>query len=131
MIKVFIPEVKGRIKTNVRGFWYSNDTGKTYYDYLKVKEYVLFNTGDKYYLNRFFDYLELLQKSYNQECIAYVNNNVLSIFYNRNKIEVLSNRIYSEVKPECLKKEIKSALKAYSGITIYKEDKLYFKEVFY
>jgi len=130
MTKIFIPARKGRIKINVRGFWYSKDTNKTYYDYLKVKDYPANTLIDKYYLNQFFNFLELLQKSYNQECIAYVDNDVLSIFYNRNLIERFNRRIYSEVKPESFRQEIRAALKLYGGITIYKEGIKYFKEIF-
>ena len=35
MIKVFIPEIKGRIKTNIRGLWV-NDKGILFYDYLRI-----------------------------------------------------------------------------------------------
>ena len=35
-MKVLIPISKGKQKVNIRGFWYSKDTKKTYYDYIKI-----------------------------------------------------------------------------------------------
>jgi hypothetical protein len=129
MIKIFIPAIKSRVKTGARGFWYSKESAKTYYDYLKVVDYKLSTSKDEYCRQRFFDYLTLLKTSYKQECIAYKNDEVLTIFYNKDRQEVLSGRIYAEVK--ALRQEIKAALKEYSGITIYKDGNKYFKEVFY
>lgn len=123
MIKVFIPEAKGKVKTNVRGFWYSQDTKKTYYDYLRVD-----NIKDSFFG---LCYIKGLKVKYNQECITFIENNKLNIFYNFNRIEVLQNRIYKEVARGNLKAEIKEALKVYGGITIYKEGNKYFKEIFY
>jgi hypothetical protein len=36
MIKILIPENKGKEKSKIRGFW-KNETGKIYYDYLSLK----------------------------------------------------------------------------------------------
>jgi hypothetical protein len=122
MTKVFIPETKGRAKTDIRGFWYSNDTKRTYYDYLRIEEH---NQMPSY------KYIYNLMNKYNQEAIAIIDsNNVLKI-YSKDKIEVLSNRIYQEVDRQNLKKEIKEALNFFNGITIYKKDKTYFKEIFF
>jgi hypothetical protein len=133
MIKVFIPVNKGRVKSNIRGFWRSdytraNGKSKTYYDYLKIEKL----NFEKHYLQaEIFNIAELLKEKYNQECIAYKENNILKIYYSKDKIEILSHRLYSEVKPEVLRAEIKAALRVYGGITIYKEGKRYFKEIFY
>lgn len=122
MIKVFIPEIKGRIKTSVRGFWYSQDTKRTYYDYLKVVNTYVLNT----YV------LEDLKKKYNQEAIFYVRFNCGYIYNGIDKqIEVLPHRIIKEVLRANLRQEIKEALKVYGGVTIYKEGNKYFKEIFY
>jgi len=124
MIKVFIPEIKGRVKTSVRGFW-RNDSGKVFYDYLKIVNSFILNT----YV------LEDLRQKYNQEALFIIQNNI-GYCYNfkntlLNKIDVLNNRIYKEVLRANLKTEIKEALKVYGGVTIYKEGNKYFKEIFY
>jgi hypothetical protein len=121
MIKIFIPAIKGKQKTSVRGFWYSQDTKKTYYDYLKIV-----NTS---YIES--KQLEYLKTKYNQECIAYIDTatECLKFYYSQDKIEILSNRIYAEVKN--LRAEIKEALKLYGGVTIYKVGNKYFKEIYY
>ena len=128
MIKVFIPENKGRIKTNVRGFWYSKDTNKTYYDYLRIV-----NTS---YIEP--KQLEQLKKKYNQESIAFIDTaiNCLKVYYSRDKIEVLKYRHIIEVKRQgrntkLLKDYIKSALKLYGGLTIYIKDHSYILEVYH
>jgi hypothetical protein len=122
MIKVFIPEIKGKNKTNVRGFW-RNDKGITFYDYLKIVNTSCIESRQ----------LEALKKKYCQECIAYVDTatDCLIIYYNRDKKEVLHNRIIKEVLCGNLRQEIKTALKEYSGVTIYKISNKYFKEIFY
>jgi hypothetical protein len=119
MIKVFIPVIKGRVKASIRGFW-RNEAGKTFYDYLRL--------SNRFYL---LAELEAIQKRYNQEAIAYIDKGILKIFYSRNKIEVLSHCIFKEVLRGNLKAEIREALKVYGGITIYKKDNRYFKEIFY
>jgi hypothetical protein len=132
MIKVFIPEIKGRVKSNIRGFWYSKENKKTYYDYLKVIDYKCnYGLNGKRAL-KFYDYCEGLKSKYNQESIFVINRSNHGILYfNKSNKQYLSMRIYAEVKPEALKQEIKQALRFYGGITIYKEGKKYFKEIFY
>jgi hypothetical protein len=128
MIKVFIPANKGKIKSSVRGFW-RNDSGITYYDYLKI-------VNTSYIEPR---QLEVLKKRYNQEAISFIDTsiNCLKIYYSNNKIEVLPYRIYAEILRHNLKSEIKEALKIdlklfyFRGITIYKIGNKYFKEIFY
>jgi hypothetical protein len=125
MIKILIPESKGRNKTNVRGFWYSQDNKKVYYDYLSSQNYKDDNPAG------LFNHVDNLKSFYNQECIFYSQDNKGFIYYNRDRIEGLINRIYSEVKPENLRAEIKEALKVYGGVTIYRIGNQYFKEIFY
>ena len=121
MIKVFIPEIKGRNKTSIRGFW-RNDKGITFYDYLKIV-----NT---YNLNTWI--LEDLKTKYKQEALFYVRFNCGYVYNGIDKqIEILPNRIYKEVLRTNLKQEIKEALSVYGGVTIYKEGNKYFKEIFY
>ena len=118
MIKVFIPEIKGKVKTSVRGFW-RNDKGVLFYDYLKIGK-------------AFYGDLEFHKKHYHQESLFFINEVGQGfIYYNRDKQEVLSNRIYKEVIRANLKQEIKEALGVYSGVTIYIKGNKYFKEIFY
>jgi hypothetical protein len=131
MIKVFIPQSKGRNKTSIRGFWYSQDNKKIYYDYLSIREY---NSGvldcvDNVEL--FYRYIEHLKVEYKQEAIFYVNNNIGYCYYTRDNIEVLTNRIYAEVSRADLKHTIKNALRDFSGCTIYNEAGRYYIEVFF
>lgn len=123
MIKVFIPEIKGKIKTSVRGFW-RNAEGKLYYDYLRVKGFSFDFQEDL--INK----LNAVKQVYNQECIAYKEGKVLKIYYNKDKIEVLPHRIYKEVLRQDLKVAIKEALRQYSGLTVYNEAGKYFIEAF-
>jgi hypothetical protein len=128
MIKVFIPVIKGKVKTSVRGFWYSKDTKRTYYDYLIVRDYsYTFNRRgfSKTTLKR----LEALRIKFNQEALFFINNQGIGYIYNQDNVTELVNRIYSEVVN--LRQEIKEALRVYGGVTIYKIDNKYFKEIFY
>ena len=131
MIKVFIPEIKRRYNKKIlaRGFWYSKDNKKTYYDYLNVNEYTQ-SIEDNYYLGLFYDYLDTIKTSRNQECIFFVNGNVGNVYYSRDKIEILPGRIYKEVRKQDLRKAIKKGLMVYNGLTIYQENKRYYIEIF-
>ena len=121
MIKVFIPTDKRQSKTSVRGFWYSKESKKIYYDYLQIIE---FNDYPSYRA------IEALRVKYNQEAIAIIGDSLtLNIFY-KNRQEVLPHRIYKEVLRHDLKKAIKEALKNFSGCTIYHEQGRYYIEVF-
>jgi len=129
VIKVFIPIDKGKTKADVRGFW-RNDTGKIFYDYLKIKSYnYLYNDKSNcfYTINK----LEALKIFYKQEALFFISNNRGYIFNDRDKIDVLINRIYREIKPGNFKIEIKEALRVYGGVTIYKRGNRYFMEIYY
>jgi len=120
MIKVFIPEIKGRIKTSVRGFW-RNAEGKTFYDYIKVIQTYNLNTW----------ILEDLKKKYNQEALFYSRFNCGYIYNGLDKgTAILPHRIYLEVRRQDLRKAIKEALSRYNGATIYNKEGRYFIEVF-
>jgi hypothetical protein len=125
MIKVFIPQDKTQGKTNVRGFWYSKDNHKIYYDYLKIvsKTQFCFNS---LYLNK-------IKQEYKQEALFLIDqdNTAYIYIYSIETAEHLTHRIYKEVLKGNLKIEIKEALKIYGGVTIYKEGNKYFKEIFY
>lgn len=114
MIKIFIPQIKGKIKTSVRGFW-RNTEDRTFYDYLRVIEDNL--KGEDLLIE-----LEALKRKYNQEAIAYIDTatNCLKIYYNRDKIEVLRHCISWEclAKNE-LKTTLKKVIKKYNGSTVY------------
>ena len=124
MIKIFIPQSKGKVKTSARGFW-RNAEGKIFYDYLFIKD-LKFN-----YNYEQLNSLEYLKTKFNQECIAYKEGKVLKIFYSKDKIEILPHRIYKEVLRQDLKKEIKEALQKYDGCTIYNKLGCYFIEIFF
>jgi hypothetical protein len=131
-INVFIPELKRKFgkKDLARGLWV-NESGKVYYDYLRVNTWNL-SIKDNYGLNTFFNYLDNLKNNplNPQECIFYKIGNVGYIYYSRDKIVILPSRIYTEVKKESLKALIKESLKKYSGLTIYQENKKYYIEIF-
>jgi len=118
MIEVLIPTIKGRIKTNIRGFWLNGD-GKIEYDYLGI---IKFNSFPSH---KWIEHQRALLK---QDCIAIKEENTLIIYY-RDKSIKLTQRIYEEIKN--LKKEIKKALKEHGGITVYKIDNKFYKEIFY
>ena len=128
MIKVFIPESKGKNKTAVRGFW-RNEAGRTYYDYLSIE----IRHWDLY-LNKynliFRQYLKCILKDYKQEAVFYSQGSK-GFIYNGKETIILKHRIYKEVSRENLKAEIKEALRDYKGITIYQEGKRYYKEIYY
>jgi bifunctional DNA-binding transcriptional regulator/antitoxin component of YhaV-PrlF toxin-antitoxin module len=128
MIKILIPANKGKTKTDIRGFWYSQDNHKTYYDYLRecpLSMNYRYNALNK----RFYTLLEVLQKQEKQEAIFFISGKKGYVFYNRYKIEVLKKRIYKETTN--LKQDIKYSLKKYNGVTVYKVDNRYYIEVFY
>jgi uncharacterized protein (DUF2164 family) len=120
MIEILIPINKSRVKTNTRGFWYSQDNKKTYYDYLKVIQTYILNDN----------VIEDIKKKYNQEAIFYIDNNIGYCYYNKNKIDILPNKIYTKILKDNLKTTIKTYLKKYGGLTVYKISGNYFIEVF-
>jgi hypothetical protein len=118
MIKVFIPQSKGKVKASVRGFWYSQESKKIYYDYLKIE-------------HTYFTELEFLQWKYKQEALFYIAGKIGCIYHNNFNVNLLEHRIYAEVLRHNLRAEIKEALKLYGGVTIYQINDKYFKEIFY
>ena len=121
MIKVLIPQNKGRAKTSIRGFW-QNDTGKIYYDYLRIS-------------NSFKNQLEYLKNKYNQEAIFYIYKGKGYIYNGLNKLENILNKrkfwIIEQGKILRYKNFIKKIIKQYKGLTIYQEKGFYLLEVFY
>lgn len=128
MIKVFIPEIKGRVKKSIRGFWQSPE-GKIYYDYLKVKSLYTYSYGNQFNNSYTLNHLEALKIIHRQEALFFISQGKGYCFNDYYNVIELSNRIYKEVKN--LRQEIKEALKVYGGVTIYKEGNKYFKEIFY
>lgn len=119
MIKVLISRIKGRLKTDIRGFW-RDERGKVHYDYLAVMEFNSFPSHK--WIQR---QCEMLK----QKCIAIKEDNTLAICYSSGKIEKLNQRKYREIKN--LRVEIKDILKKYNGVTVYKIDNKYFAEIYY
>jgi hypothetical protein len=130
MIKVFIPEIKGRVKTNVRGLWL-NDKGKLFYDYLGIKIINTFFNRQRHKL--MVNKLNNIRLKYNQEALFFsdsdIGYDVGYILNNDLTITELNNKIYVEVKH--LRAEIKEALRVYGGVTIYRVGNKYFKEIYY
>jgi hypothetical protein len=122
MIKIFIPQEKSKGKTEARGFWLDN--GKIYYDYLTIE-----TLPDSIKSPELTERLEHIRKEYNQEAVFFVKNNLGYVYRHRFNFLQLPNRIYKEVKS--LKPEIKEALHKYNGVTIYKVNGKYFKEIYY
>ena len=120
MINIFIPQKKGRIKTNIRGFWLS-PSGQICYDYLRIEEHSQF-AFDSLFLDR-------LKKKYNQEALFLTDYEGAYIYTDYDKIKVLKERSNGIITN--LKKEIKHLLNKYGGVTIYKSGKSYLWEVFY
>ena len=128
MIKILIPQDKKQGKTKARGFWYSKDSHKIFYDYLiiaKLNKKEITDFKELYYR------LDFYKRVYNQEAIFYVKDNIGYCYYTRDNIEVLTNRIYKEVSRVNLKQEIKRALRVYGGITIYQESGRYYIEIYF
>ena len=121
MIKVFIPEIKGKIKTNVRGLWL-NDKGKLFYDYLREDIILPIHYKDTKSFN---GYLEQIKRIHKQEAVFYIDSQLSCgiVWYNKDKKEVLSqaveSRYYLWHKGKGLKALIKDYLKCYGGVTLY------------
>ena len=129
MIKIFIPELKGKRKTSIRGFW-RNESGKVYYDYLTSQD----NYRDENNIQGLTTYLDNLKKFYQQECIAYKDNDKLKIFYSKDKIDVLNNSITKPIdrnNRKNLKDTLKNWLKEYKGVTVYINRENYILESYY
>lgn len=128
MIKVFIPQDKTQGKTNIRGLWVNNE-GRLFYDYLK-ENILNWDLERGNYRSRFYSYLEDIKIQYKQEAIFYTYKNKGFIYYSRDKIEILTHRIYAMIGRN-FKVELKEDLKLYGGVTIYKIGAYYCKEIFY
>ena len=132
MIKVFIPEIKRKYgkKDLARGFW-KNDSGRVYYDYIKIKNFNLNIEAGHYEKELFYNYLDTLKNTLKQEAIFYIEAGQGFIYSGRDNVIILKNRIFKEVNRDNLKHSIKEALSTYSGCTIYNEAGKYFIEIFY
>ena len=136
MIKVFIPEIKGKVKTSVRGLWV-NDRGILFYDYLKVKSLrFIYGQGENnsYALKE----LQFLKRWHKQEALFftsghYKEQNKGFIFYEQDKIDVLPKVLRFTIGKDRanLKGLIKRLLRDYNGLTIYVKPEGYLLEVYY
>lgn len=129
MIKIYIPQKKHKYnKSNIRGIW--QDKNKLYYDNIKIIEYNMPIIG-VFYQDIFLKYLNTIKECYNQECIFYTIDDIGYIFYNKNKIDILSNKAHITIDKNKLKITLQAILKLYNGLTIYKNKNNYYIEVFY
>ena len=116
---IYIPQNKRKEKTNIRGFWYSKDTKKFYYDYIKTIKSL---TGDLHFV-------EYLRQEFKQEAMFFTHNDKAHIFYKPDKINVLKNRHITKHRGfKGLKKEIKDYIRIYGGVTVYKQRDSYLIE---
>lgn len=131
MIKILIPELNKRIKTDVRGLWL-NDNHKLYYDYLR-QDLLSFDLSQDNYKARFYLYLDKIKRQYNQEAIFYTYKDKGFIYYDKDKIEVLSKVLRFKIgfNKKNLRGLIKKLLRDYKGLTIYRDIQGYILEVFY
>jgi len=119
MYKIFIPQDKGRQKSNVRGFW-KNPTGRVYYDYLTIQNYKDNN------LPAFYKHLESLRRFYSQEAIFYCEHGLKSlckafIFSGPRDIVELTERVSVTISKDkkILRKYIKKYLVLFGGCSVY------------
>lgn len=120
MYKIYLPIAKGKQKSLARGFW--QDKQKIYYDYIDFKSIK----------ERDLNYIEYLRREYNQlavffeditESKAYIKDNTEDlIILNQKKIF----RVNKSFKG--LKSTIKSFLRIYGGLTIFKRIDCYIIE---
>jgi CRISPR-associated protein Cas8b1/Cst1 subtype I-B len=131
MIKILIPELNKKIKTNVRGLWL-NDNHKLYYDYLR-QDLLSFDLSQDNYKIRFYNYLDKIKTQYNQEALFYDYNGIGFIYYNRDKIDVLNKVLRFNIgfNKKNLRGLIKKLLRDYKGLTIYRDIQGYILEVYY
>ena len=128
MIKIMIPEKKGKVKTEIRGFWYSAESKKTYYDYLKTWTI----SKSEYRNKRFSTLLEVIQKQEKQEAIFYIMSKKGYVFNNRyDTIQLKGRIVIHHAGFKGLKDIIKNALKQYGGLTVYINGGSYEIEIFY
>lgn len=133
-IKIFIPVEKRKYNKKIlsRGFW-KNDSGVIECDYVDIRTYGQSIEG-LVYQDSFYRYLDNLKQiktnGKTQDCIFYKINNIGFVYYSRDKIQVLPSRLYNEVSRSNIKRTIKEALKQYSGLTVYQENKRYYIEIF-
>jgi hypothetical protein len=123
MIEVFLPHNKQSGKTISRGFWYSPENKRTYYDYIYKHP-----IGNWENLN---EELSWFKNRYKQEAIFYIQDKVGHIYYSEDNIGTFKHRIYKRIDKQNLKKEIKRALKLYNGVTINIRADGYYEEIFY
>lgn len=107
MIKCYIPESKGKHKTNIRGLWLSESQGLCY-DYLRQSKI------DKAELDK-------VKADYKQEAIFYQDKGKAYVYYNKAKQDTFKwVKYYSyKRKTKGLKGYLKDLLKLYGGLTVY------------
>jgi len=127
MIKILIPQIKSKGKTNIRGLWLA-ENNKLYYDYLTEQIIDLdYNSNNTTVV----EYLEYLRVKYNQIAIFFSVDNSGYVYYSKDKIEVLPNSFSVNINKNVLKAYSKKLLRDYKGLTIYRLKDSYILKVYY
>ena len=109
-------------KSDIRGYWI--DKNRLYKDNLSLKEY---NSID-------FNSLDKIKQNLRQICLFYSYNNIGNIYYSKNKINQLKNKIIYRIGKgnfRGLKRSIKELLSKFEGLTVYKQKEGYLLEAYY
>ena len=126
-----IPKQKGKVKTEIRGFWFSAESKKTYYDYLQAMT-ISRRFDYRAYNFRLYNVIDYIRTSEKQEAIFFIGQKTGYVFNNRHDITVLKGRIViRHAGYKGLKDIIKNALKQYGGITVYINGGSYEIEIYY
>jgi hypothetical protein len=118
-ITVYIPEERGRNKTAARGFWYSKDSRRTYYDYITAETYEDITP----------DILKTLCAEYKQEAIFYVveisgeyTETATAYVYTAKTgaVDILrTKKTFTACGKKNLKATIKELLQRFGGLTVF------------
>jgi len=121
MYKIYLPITKDK-KSSIHGLW--SDKGRTYFDKIRIVNTFIMNEAVR----------DELCRKYNQLALFYTDIDGVGFCYD-NRAKTLTK--YTErltvrhSQKASLKDVIKKTLKAYGGLTIYKEVNDYIIEVYH
>lgn len=131
MITLLIPENRGKNKTEIRGFWYSSESKKTYYDYLRAGKGIIkafYSFFDKIYN---FKKLDEIKNNLKQEALFYSDKSTAWIYTDRKNIQELKTVYRAEILKgnfSSLRAGIKKFLALYGGCSVYIKKESYLLE---